>query len=204
MIRKLIILIIIWLIFIALEYFLLPYFVKPFTWFLFCLTLFILSIGQIIKILKERKNLNLERILNLSIVLILFLVTFYKLNKIPRSIMEKIDWKISYNKRNQIIKEVENGQLKPNTAMNNGICKLPFKFPIVSNGGNDIWIYHKKNSHSNTIKFWISRGFFDSPQTYFIYTSDDESIKHYQDLIKNEPEHNWRIEKNWFRIMERY
>jgi hypothetical protein len=204
MIRKLFILIIIWLIFIALEYFLLPYFVKPLTWFLFCLTLFILSIGQIIKILKERKNLKLERILNLSIILILFLLTFYNFNKIPTSIMEKIDWKISYNKRNQIIKEVENGQLQPNTAMNNGICKLPFKFPFVSNGGNDICIYNKKNSHSKTIKFWISRGFFDSPQTYFIYTSDEESIKHYQDLIKNEPEHNWRIEENWFRIMERY
>jgi len=80
---------------------------------------------------------------------------------------------------------------------------LPFKFPIVSNGGNDIWIYEKKNSHSKTIKFWIPRGFFESPQTYFVYTSDNESKKYYQELIKNTPEHNGRIVENWFRITER-
>jgi len=204
MIRKLIILIIIWLTFTALQYFMLPYFVKPLTWLLFCLTLFILSIGQIIKTIKERKDLKLDRILNLSIILILLLFTFYNFNKIPTSIMEKIDWKISYNKRNQIIKEVENGQLKPNTEMSNGICKLPFKFPIVSNGGNEIWIHESQNSHLKTIKFWISRGFFESPQTYFIYTNDKESKNHYQELIENIPEYNWKIEENWFRITERY
>lgn len=201
--RKLIILIIIWLIFIALEYFLLPYFVKPFTWLLFCLTLFIVLFSQIIKTIKERKNLAPDGVFNLSIILILFILTFYNFNKIPTAIMEKIDWEISRNKRNQVVKEVEKRQLKPNTDMKNGICRLPFKFPIVSNSGNDILIYENKNSQTKTIKFWISRGFFESPQRYFIYTNDAETKKYYQELIESTPEHNWKLEENWFRITER-
>ncbi|TJZ62992.1 hypothetical protein FAZ15_01460 [Sphingobacterium olei] len=117
--------------------------------------------------------------------------------------MEKIDWAISYDKRKQIVNEVQEGKLTPNTEMKNGICELPFKFPLVSNGGNDIWITTNKNNGTRTIKFWISRGFFESPQTYFIYTDALESQQYYQDLIKNYPEHNWKLEENWFRITER-
>ncbi len=164
MTKKIIILITIWLIFIFTDYFFLPYFVKPFSWLLICIILLILSTRQIIKAIKQRKNLKLNRILNLSITAILFFLTFYNFNKIPNSIIEKIDWLISYNKREQVVKEVEMGKLKSNSEMNNGICKLPFSFPIISNGGNDIWIY--ENEKTKAIKFWISRGFFESPQTY--------------------------------------
>ena len=87
--------------------------------------------------------------------------------------------------------------------MNNGICELPFDFPIISNGGNDIVIYESKADNTKTIKFWISRGFFNSPQTYFIYTNENETKNNYQKLIKIKPECNWQIEENWFRIMER-
>jgi hypothetical protein len=31
-----------------------------------------------------------------------------------------------------------------NIQINGGICKLPFDFPIISNGGNDILIYKNK------------------------------------------------------------
>ena len=203
MIKKIVILISIWLVYISLDYFLLPYFVRPFSWLLVCLTLLILIIRQIVRIIKQRKNLKLNRVLNFSITLILLLLTFWNLNKIPRSVIEKVDWIVSHNKRMEIVKDVENGKLKSNTKMNNGICKLSFSFPIVSNGGNDIWISNNKNSKSKTVKFWISRGFFEAPQTYFIYTTDIENEKHYQELINKMPENNWQIEKNWFRIMQR-
>jgi hypothetical protein len=202
MTKKIIILIAIWLIFVFAEYFFLPYFIQPFSWLLVCLTLLILSIRQIIKTIKKRKNIKPNSIFNLSITLILFFLTFYNFNKIPSSIVEKVDWVVSYNKRKQIIKEVEMGKLRPNTKMNIGICRLPFSFPIVSNGGNDIWITENRNM--KTIKFWISRGFFEAPQTYFIYTNDAETKKYYQELIKNKPDFNWQLEENWYRIMEPY
>lgn len=94
-------------------------------------------------------------------------------------------------------------KLKPDTTVNNGICKLSFDFPIISNGGNDIWICQNKTEGTKTIKFWISRGFFESPQTYFIFTNDNETQKQYEEQIKLKPEYNWKLEKNWYRIMER-
>lgn len=203
MTKKIVILILIWLVYLSLDYFILPYFVKPFSWFLVCLVFLILTFRQIIKITKQRKNLNLNRILNFSITLILLFLTFWNFNGIPHFIIEKVDWTISYKKRQQIVKDVKNGKLKPNTKMNNGICELPFKFPIVSNGGNDIWIYTSKNEETKTIKFWISRGFFESPQKYFIYTNNIEDKKYYQELINKNPEYNWQLEKNWYRIMQR-
>ena len=202
MIKKILILIIIWIVYIFAEYFILPYFVKPFSWLLVWLTLLILSIRQAIKLFKKRKNLTSLRILNLSLTTILFFLTFYNFNKIPNSIIEKVDWKISYNKRNKIVNEVLKGTLKLKTERNFGICKLPFYFPLVSNGGNNIWISENKNNHTKTIKFWISRGFFESPEKLFIYTNDNETKRDYQELIKSEPEYNWKLEENWYRIME--
>lgn len=198
MTKKIVILIIIWLVFVFADYFYLPYFVQPFSWLLVCITLLVLLIREIM-----RKSIKTTRIINLSITLILLFLTFYNFNKIPHSAIEKIDWTIFYNKRKQIVNEVLAERLKDNTKMNSGICKLPFDFPIISNGGNEIWIYKDKTQSTKTIKFWISRGFFESPQTYFIFTNDNETIKRYQELIKTKPEHNWKLEENWYRIMER-
>ena len=203
MTKKIVILILIWLIYVYLDYFILPYFVQPFLWLLVCLALLILTIRQVIKIIKQRKKLNSSRILKFSLTLILLFLTFWNFNKFPHFVMEKLDWTISYSKRQQIVKDVIDGKLKSNTKMNNGICELPFNFPIVSNGGNDIWIHNYKNRKTKTIKFWISRGFFESPQTYFIYTNDTRDKKYYQKLIEKEPENNWKLKNNWYRIMQR-
>lgn len=203
MTKKLAILIIIWLVFAFADYFYLPYFIQPFSWLLVCITLLILFVRQVIKTIRERKNIKTNRILNLTTTLILFFLTFYNFNKIPHSIIEKIDWLVLFNKREKIVQEVFTGKLLPNTKMNNGICRLPFNFPIISNGGNDIWIYQSKTKKTKTIKFWISRGFFDSPQTYFIFTNDNETKKDYEEQIKTKPKYNWKLAENWYRIMER-
>ncbi|WP_407490579.1 hypothetical protein [Elizabethkingia anophelis] len=203
MTKKTAILVIIWLVFVLADYFYLPYFIQPLFWILVCIILLILTVRQVIKLIKEKRNIKANRIINLIVASILLFLTFYNFNKIPSSIMEKIDWSISYNKRNQIVKEVLTEKLKPNTKTNNGICKLSFGFPIISNGGNDIWIYQNKTEGTKTIKFWISRGFFESPQTYFIFTNDNETQKQYEEQIKAKPEYNWKLEKNWYRIMER-
>lgn len=203
MIRKILFLIAFWFIYAFVDYFYLPYFVQPFAWLLVCITLFVLLIRQIIEVIKERNNLKNYRLLNLSITFGILFLTFYNFNNIPRSVFEKIDWSISYNKRNKIVEAVLNGELKPNTKMSNGISSLPFDFPFISNGGNDIWIYGSKTENTKTIKFWISRGFFESPQTYFIFTNDNEMKKMYEEQIKTKPEYNWKLEANWYRIMER-
>jgi hypothetical protein len=198
--KKIVLLISIWVIYIVSDYFVLPYFIQPFAWLIVCITFLILTFKQIIKVIKERKNLNLKRILNLLVSFVLFILTFYNFNQIPQSIIEKIDWEISYNKRNQIVNKVKTGEFKSNTKMNNGICELPFDFPMVSNGGNDIWILNYKNG--KLIHFWISRGLLESPQTYFIYTENVALKKRYEELIIKYPKSNWQLEENWYRITE--
>ena len=205
--KKLILLISIWIIIVLLDYYLLPYFIQPIIWIFTVIVLLVFIIKQIIKTSKEYPEDLKIRIVILLTLGILFTLTFYNFNKIPRKIIEKVDWMVLYNKRNKIVDDVKSGKLKPNTGLNNGICKLPFNFPIVSNGGNDIWLFQNNNNNNNnnkTIKFWISRGFFDSPQSYFIYTNDPETINSINRLITKYPENNYKIKENWYRVLEMF
>ena len=202
MVKKTIILVSIWLIYSFSEYYILPYFIKPLTWFVICLTLLIFSVKEIINIVNNRKNLIGITILNLLVELSLLVITFYNFNKIPNSIIEKLDWYTSYETRNQIVNEVFKEKSELNSKINNDIYELSFELPIISNGGNDIWIYQNKTDKKKTIKFWISRGYFESPQTYFIFTNDNKIRKQLEDKITENPETNWKLEQNWYRIME--
>lgn len=105
------------------------------------------------------------------------------------------------NKRTLIVKDVNNGKLRPNVKWNKWVCELPYELPIVSNGGNDIGIFKNKQTNSVTVQFWIFRNFFDSPSTYIIYTEDQERKKYYEKKINEEPEYNWKIEEKWYRIL---
>ena len=196
------ILVFIWLIYSFSEYYILPYFIKPLTWFVICLTLLIFSVKEIINIVNNRKNLIGITILNLLVELSLLVITFYNFNKIPNSIIEKLDWYTSYETRNQIVNKVFKEKSELNSKINNDIYELSFELPIISNGGNDIWIYQNKTDKKKTIKFWISRGYFESPQTYFIFTNDNKIRKQLEDKITENPETNWKLEQNWYRIME--
>ncbi|WP_125112946.1 hypothetical protein [Algoriella xinjiangensis] len=97
---------------------------------------------------------------------------------------------------------MKNGKLIRDNKLNNGIYKIPFEFPVLSNGGNEVWVFEEKNK--KTVKFWISRGFFDSPQSYFIYTENPADIKSIDELIKKHPENNWKIKENWYRVLETF
>lgn len=203
MIKQNTLLIIVWIIYICSDYYILPYFVRPFLWLLICLVLLGIFLKQAIKLFKERKNIKHGRLLTFMTAFFLSGLTFYNINALPRALMEKMDWMILYQKRRQIVTEVLHGQLKPNTTLHNGICRLPFTFPIVSNGGNDIWIAENKTKSTKTIKFWISRNFFDAPQDYFVFTNDNETLQYYRKLIKVRPQHNRQLDNNWFRVTER-
>ena len=140
------------------------------------------------------------RLYKAVIALSLFGLTFYKVNQIPNTIIEKIDWNILFQKRKEIVEQVKNGELKPNVSWNNWVCEIPFEFPIVSNGGNDIGIRKNITTGKYTIHFWIFRNFFDNPSTYFVYTENEEDLKLFEEKIKKNPNKNWKLDKNWYRI----
>ena len=73
--------------------------------------------------------------------------------------IEKLDWKFRRNSREEIVQLVKEGKLKPNVSYNDIICTLDkWKFPPISNGGNEIAI-HKSDSTAVTVEFFSNRGF---------------------------------------------
>ena len=162
--------------------------------------LLILTIGQIIKLIRERKNLTRQRIISVSVILTLFLLTFYR--QPINQIIEKVDWHIFYNKRTEVVEQVKNGELKPNVSWNGWVCELPYEFPVISNGGNDIGISKNDSTNEVTVTFWVFRNFFSAPSTHFVYTNRPEDIQYDNDLIERSPNENWKIEDNWYRTFE--
>jgi hypothetical protein len=179
--NKNVIVMLLWIAFVFVDYFYINYFIRPFFWIFVWLTLFILLVKSIRKVMRERNLFQINSIVRLSILSLLFFLTIYRFNKIPHAMIEKIDWTLSYHTRDKIVKDVLAGRLKPNGKYNNGICKLPFGFPLISNSGNEIWIIKGEAPEKTTVKFWISRGFFESPQSYFVFTNDNKTKKQYNE-----------------------
>ena len=195
--KTLIWIVIIWVVLTLVNYYFVPYFIVALEWLILSLVLLIWSIGQIVKLIKERKNLSRQRITSVIVISGLFLLTFFR--QPVNQIIEKSDWYIFYNKRTEVVEQVKNGELNPNVSWNGWVCELPFEFPVISNGGNDIGIFRNQENNQTTVTFWVFRNFFDSPSTHFVFTDDPKEIKRIEEKIETRPNDNWRIEENWYR-----
>ena len=190
--------VILWCLIEVIGYYL-PYFIVALLWIGLILSLLTITTIQIIKTVRERKSISRLRLLN---VLTFFTLLFFTYNDwIFHQAIEKIDWKIFYNKRMKIVQEIKNKKLYQNFNSEDTIYKLPFEFPIVSNGGNDIIIYRSNDSSSVTVLFWVYRNFFSSPSTYFVYTNDPNRIMAIERSIARNPQNNWKLNTNWYRMM---
>ena len=196
--RTLIWIVIIWIIITLINYYYTNFFILAFIWLGLSAILFIGTIVQIVKLIKERKNLTKFRIAKLIVFGLLFALTFFR--HIPNELIEKVDWIVLKGKRTEIVGKIKSGELIPNGTSNNGICELPFEFPIVSNGGNDVWIIRNKENNKLTVRFFVFRNFFDSPSTKFVFTEDEKTIEAFEKRIKEKPENNWKLDENWYRI----
>ncbi len=195
--RTLIYVVIVWCLFKVIEYYFIPYFIVTFLWLGLSLALLIVIIVLLIKVARERKSLTKLRIAKVLTFLTLFYLTYNHF--VVSGLIEKVDWKIFYSKRMKIVEQVKRKELKPNVSWNNVVCELPFEFPVVSNGGNDIMIFRNKDNGTVTVSFWIYRNFFNAPSTGFVYTNDIEQIKELESQINHDPKNNWKINNNWYR-----
>jgi hypothetical protein len=173
------------------------FFILAFEWLGLVITLFIFSVTQIIRLIKERNELTKIRIQKAVIFTVLFLLTFFK--SFTNGIIEKADWFVLEAKREKIVNQVLNKELNPNVSWNGWVCELPYEFPVVSNGGNDIGISRNDENGKTTVSFWVFRNFFDSPSTKFVYTNDPEQIKELEKRVIERPEDNWKLKEYWYR-----
>jgi hypothetical protein len=123
-------------------------------------------------------------------------LTFYRTS--TNLAIEKVDWVMLENKREEIVKQVKDKKLNPNVTWSDWVCELDFEFPVVSNGGNDIGINRNENGNT-TVCFWVFRNFFDSPSTHFIFTDDPIEMRAIEEKIKKNPSENWKVKENWYR-----
>jgi hypothetical protein len=186
-----------WIILTISSYYFVPYFIVAFGWFGLLAGFFAFTIYQIIKAIKERKQITKLRLYKLILFLALFFLTFY--GRYVDRLIEKVDWRIFYNKRIEIVEQVKSYDLNPNVDWNGWVCELPFEFPVISHGGNDIGIIRNEEKNTTTVTFWVFRNFFSAPSTRLIYTNDSTKIESINKLIKRHPKDNWKIEENWYR-----
>lgn len=195
--RTLIRIVVIWVMLTLINYYFVPYFIVALEWLALSIGLFIWTLFQIGKIIRERKNLSKQRLFSALTIFTLFLLTFVR-QPINR-LIEKVDWNVFYSKRCGVVDLVKKGELTPNISWNNWVCELPYEFPVISNGGNDIGISKNDSTGKVTVTFWAFRNFFSAPSTHFVYTDDPEKRESLNNLIKNNPEDNWKISENWYR-----
>lgn len=179
------------------NYYIVPYFIVALEWLVLSLGLLIWTFVQVGKAIKERKNLSRQRVFSALTICSLFLLTFYR--QPVNSLIEKADWYIFYSKRCSVVDLVKQDKLTPNVSWNNWVCELPYEFPVISNGGNDIGISKNDSTGKVSVTFWVFRNFFSAPSTHFVYTDDPEELKYLDDLVKSNPTDNWRINENWYR-----
>lgn len=199
--RVLILVVFVWLLLIIVEYYFSLY---PIVWIIFSIVglgLVAVLFAQIILLIQEWKSPKKLRLQITSVSLLLLFLTIYHYS--ITSIIEKIDWLVLYNKRLGIVEKVKQNKLNPNVSWNNWICELDYEFPIVSNGGNDIGILRNQYDGKLTVTFFAQRNFFNTPPICFVYTNDPEQVKHFDKLIINDPNNNWKIEDNWYRTFEK-
>ncbi|MBL0745665.1 hypothetical protein [Chryseolinea lacunae] len=129
---------------------------------------------------------------------ILFFLTF-KHAPVNR-LIERADWFILYDRRMAVVDKVKRKELRPHRGSKNGICELPYEFPVVSNGGNDISVW-ESDEERMTISFWIFRNYFEAPSTRLMYTTDEKRIEEFEKRISRDADNNWKIEENWYRTL---
>ncbi|WP_422356576.1 hypothetical protein [Roseivirga pacifica] len=166
----------------------------------YCVTGLLLTLLSYLAIFKD-KGWRATSSHRLGFVLIILIgsVTLMTNN----SFIEKLDWHLRKNKRNQIVMQVLKGELTPNQEHNSVICKLKTNyFPPISNGGNEIAIHRTKDNNRFTIEFYIDRGFLDH-YTAFVYTNanvGENSIELASSSVIS-PRSIKKIDTNWYKVI---
>lgn len=133
------------------------------------------------------KNKNWKPIvIQIATIILVFIIPF-------NQIMSDFDFKINKSKREQVVKMVESGELKPNVSYNSELIHLPSKYKHLSSGGGDIVI--EKSNNGYDILFFTYRGMMDN-FSGFAYTVNDQ--KPFTKAFNGDFKEIDKMDKNWF------
>ncbi len=118
-----------------------------------------------ISILSIRKGFQWKPIIIQGITILL--VIFFPFTKIVLD----IDFKMNKSDREEVIRMVEKGTLKPNVSHNSTLIQLPEKYAQLSKGGGEIII--DKNGDDSSVLFFTFRGVLDN-FSGFVYSPNDQ------------------------------
>ena len=134
-------------------------------------------------------------IINLAVYLGLLFFTFNSTR-----LVEKIDWKIHYSLRVKTVEMAKENKLNLKEGWNYGMYELPYKFPVISYGGNDIIVY-RNSDNTITVAFYVFYTMFNAPITYFVYTNSSMVKSQIEKNLINSREYgNWKIKDDWYRL----
>jgi hypothetical protein len=133
------------------------------------------------------KNKNWKPIIiQIITILLLFFIPF-------NQIILDTDFKINKSEREEVVKMIKNGELKPNVSYNLSIIKLPKRYQHLSNGGGEIIV--EKSGDNYNILFFTYRGVLDN-FSGFVYTSSDH--KPAKTVFGSDAKEIEKINKNWY------
>jgi hypothetical protein len=119
-------------------------------------------------------------------ILLLFFIPF-------NQIVLDIDFKLNKSKREEVVKMVEKGEIKPNVSYNSSLIHLPEKYQHLSSGGGEIVM--KKSGDGYNILFFTYRGIMDN-FSGFVYTPNDQ--KPSKKAFDSDSKDIEKMDKNWY------
>lgn len=110
-----------------------------------------------------RKRTAIPILINLCILFVVFVVPF-------NWIIIQWDFHINQSKRNDVVRMISEGALKPSVSYNDNLIRLPAAYTKTSKGGGEIIV--KRQENRTQILFFTYRGVADN-MAGFIYSSDN-------------------------------
>lgn len=108
-------------------------------------------------------------------------------------VMLDLDFKMNKSDREEVVKMVENGTLKPNVSYDSSLIQLPEKYDQLSKGGGEIVI--EKSDNNYLILFFTFRGILDN-FSGFVYSPNDK--KPSQSDFDGEFIQIEKLDENWY------
>ena len=128
-------------------------------------------------------------------ILIVFIVGCFSLF-FGESSLEKIDWHLRKETRNEIVELIKTDKLKTDIPRKYKLKK--WASPPISNGGNEV-IADKTSAGKITVKFYTDRGFIDH-YAAFIYTDNPADVEIFEKEIIKGKRRVKKLDTNWYSV----